>query len=149
GAQTGPYTMDNFSLACSVGSNALTIAMKDRAGSDPSASSPVNVAFRSATAANGDFSVLTITSALSLTVSSGSTLGTANSTAFRFWVVLFNDGGTPRLGVINCRSGMDIYPLGGNALASSTVEGGAGAADSAHVYYTGSAVSAKAFRILG
>jgi hypothetical protein len=34
-------------------------------------------------------------------------------------------------------------------LASSTAEGGAGAADSAGVFYTGTAVSAKALRILG
>jgi hypothetical protein len=85
--------------------------------------------------------------------SSGSTLGTIANTAFRLWCVAFDDGGTVRLGLINCLSGtapnFSIYPLAGWGIASSTAEGGAGAADSAAVFYTGSAVTSKAYAVLG
>jgi hypothetical protein len=139
----------NGKLVCSVGSNALTIALKTTAGTDPSASDPVLVYFRDATLTTGGHSVLSVTAAASLVISSGSTLGTANSTAFRFWVVGFNDGGTFRLGAVNCVNGGSVYNLADDTLESSTAEGGAGAADTAKTIYTGTAVASKAMRILG
>jgi hypothetical protein len=94
-----------------------------------------------------------LTTATSVTASSGSTLGTINSTAFRLWCVAFDDDGAVRLGLINCLSGtapsLNIYPLAGWSIASSTAEGGAGAADSAAVFYTGTAVAEKAYATLG
>jgi len=141
--------MRNGTLVASVGSSALTIAIKTLAGNDPSPADPVLVAIRNTTVATGDYTILSLTAATSVVVSSGSTLGTANSTAFRVWVVGFNDAGTFRLGVVNCLSGTTVYPLGGFAIASSTAEGGAGAADSAQVIYTGTAVSSKPYAILG
>lgn len=145
----GGVALVNGYLAASVGSSALTIAVKTAAGNDPSSSDPVFVVFRSSTAANADTTVLALTAATSVVVSSGSTLGTANSTAFRVWIVAFNDAGTLRMGVINCLSGTDIYPLGGWGIASSTAEGGAGGADSAQVFYTGTAVTSKPYAVLG
>jgi hypothetical protein len=154
-----PGKLQNLSLSLTVGSSALTIALKDRDGSDPSAASPVSAGMRNVTAATGDFAALNVSAASSLVVSSGSTLGTRSSVPFRLWIVLFNDGGTLRLGVINCvtsaagaGAGSDvsaIYPLAAWGIASSTAEGGAGAADSAQTFYTGSAVSSKAFIVLG
>jgi len=141
--------MVNGTLVASAAASALTVAIKTFAGTDPSATDPVFVMFRNATAATGDYTVLTLTAATSVVVSSGSTLGTTNSTAFRIWVVGFNDAGTFRLGVINCLSGVSIYPLGGFSLASSTAEGGGGGADSSQVFYTGAAVSSKAYAVLG
>lgn len=135
----------NYSLAASVAGNALTIALKDDAGADPAANSPVLIPFRSATAATGTVTWQAVRAATSLTVSSGSTLGTTNSTAFRLTVVLFDDSGTLRLGVIN----PTLTVVNDTVVASSTAEGGAGAADSANVYYTGTAVTSKAFRVLG
>lgn len=144
------YSMyQNMGLAASVGSNALTVAIKGKDGNDPSAANPVTLPFRSATASSGDFDTLTLVAATSVTISSGSTLGTANNTAFRFWIVLFNDAGTARMGIINCMSGTTIFPLSACSTASSTAEGGAGAADSALTFYTGTAVTSKAFRVLG
>jgi hypothetical protein len=109
----------------------------------------VHVCFRNVTAATGNFAVVTLTAATSLVISSGSTMGAANATPFRLWIVGFNDGGTFRLGAIKCAAAGRIHPLQDDVLASSTAEGGAGAADSAGVIYTGTAVSAKACRILG
>lgn len=138
----------NLGLAASVAANALTIAIKGADGNDPSATNPVLIPFRSPTAATGTPVIRSLTAALSLTVSSGSTLGATSGQAFRLWVVIFDDGGTLRLGVINCSTASAIHPLP-EYLASSTAEGGAGGADSAGVIYTGSAVTTKAYRIVG
>lgn len=143
------FGLRNHSLAVSAAASALTIALKDSAGSDPSAGSPVNGWFRNVTGTTGSWTQLTVTGALSLVVSSGSTLGVTSSTAFRLWVVLFNDGGTARLGVINCSDANIIYPLVEGIPASSTAEGGAGASDSAGAIYTGTAVTSKSFLIVG
>lgn len=139
----------NLSIACSVGASALTIALKTRAAADADANNPISVPFRNVTSATGDFSVLNLTAAHSLVISSGSTMGATNSVAFRLWLVEFNDAGTLRLGAVNCLSGTSILALKDDALYSSTAEGGAGGADSAQVIYTGTAVASKALRIIG
>lgn len=139
----------NGYLTATVAANALTISLKTLAGGNPSATDPVYFVFRNATIDNGDYTVIAVTAATTLVISSGSTLGFSNATAGRLWIVAFNDSGTVRLGVINCRSGTNIYPLGGTLLASSTAEGGAGGADSAQVFYTGAAVAGKAYSVLG
>ena len=139
----------NLAISASVAASALTISITGIDGNAPSSTNPVTIPFRSATATSGTPVWRSLTSALSLVISSGSTMGTANSTPFRLWLVLFDDAGTVRLGAINCLSGTNIYPLAANGLASSTAEGGAGAADIAQVIYTGTAVSSKAFRVIG
>jgi hypothetical protein len=139
----------DFGLAASVGSNALTISLKTAAGNDPSAAEPVVFSFRSATAATGTITRRTLTAATSLVISSGSTMGFTSAVAGRLWIVAFDDAGTGRLGAINCRNGVDIFRLGQFGIASSTAEGGAGAADNAHTFYTGTAVTSKAYAVLG
>jgi len=96
-----------------------------------------------------DYAILNITAASSLVLSSGSTLGATSGAALRVWIVGFNDGGTFRIGAVNCLSGTSIMSLMDDDIQSSTAEGGAGAADSAQVIYTGTAVTSKAMRVLG
>jgi hypothetical protein len=143
----------NGFLDWTVSGNALTIALKTLAGTDPTPNDPVLVWVRNATAApaagTATYSLMTITAALSLVISSGSTMGFVNATAGKLWAVLFNDGGTARIGAVNCLSGTNIYPLGGWPIASSTAEGGAGGADSAQTFYTGTAVTSKPYAVLG
>lgn len=141
----------NGTIVAGVAASALTVNIKTLAGADPSLSDPVYLMVRSATAANGDYSVLTLTSALSLTISSGSTMGATSNVAFRLWLVGFNDAGTARLGLVNLwdSSGLSLMSLDETAVASSTAEGGGGAADSSQVIYTGTAVTSKPYRILG
>ncbi|MBR1145082.1 hypothetical protein [Bradyrhizobium sp. AUGA SZCCT0431] len=139
----------NATIAVSAAASALTIALKDNAGSDPSATSPATFIFRNVTGATGSWSQVSATGAMSLVVSSGSTLGVTSSTAFRLWVVMFNDGGTLRLGVVNCALTGGVFALTESIPASSTAEGGAGGADSIGVFYTGTAVTSKSFVILG
>ena len=143
------HLAENLSIVTSRTGNAETIALKTAAGSDPSSSDPIRIAFRNATAGTGDFTVLEVTAATSSVISSGSTLGATSATAFRLWLVGFNDAGTFRLGVIKCALTDGVYGLQDNVLESSTAEGGAGAADSSGVIYTGTAVTSKAMRVLG
>lgn len=148
-AKRGPGPAENYSLSASVAASALTITLSGYDGTALSSTNKAQFAFRSATAATGTTSTVDATANLTLTISSGSTLGTTSAVPARFWIVLFNDAGTLRLGAINCSTSTAIYPLSDDTLASSTAEGGAGAADSAGVIYTGSAVTAKAMRVLG
>lgn len=143
------FAILNGTLVATVVGGALNIIIKNIRGADPTPGFPAVVVFRNATAATGDYTAESIVSATSLTVSAGSTLGTTNNVPFRFWIVGFNDASTFRLGVVNALSVTSIMALRDDILASSTAEGGAGGADTAQVIYTGTAVSAKAMRVLG
>lgn len=134
----------NLSLVASVGASALTIAVKGQDGNDPSATNPVYVSFRSATLTSGANSQLTITSALSLVISSGSTLGMTSGVAATLAIGIVNDAGIARLAIQNPTS----LPLA-DGIVSTTAEGGAGAADSAGVLYTGTAATSKAITYVG
>jgi hypothetical protein len=142
------FALVNGYIEWSVSGNALTAAVKTLNGADPSATDPVYVLFRSPTVGTPSPVMRTLVAACSITLDDTSTMGTANSTAFKLWCVAFDDGGTVRLGLINCLSGTSIYPLAGWGIASSTQE--TTGADSAHVFYTdGAAVASKAYSVLG
>lgn len=136
----------NLALAASVGSSALTVALKGQDGNDPSSTNPVKIPFPNQT---GGYDVISVTAATSVVVSSGSTLGTANGILAKLWIVGFNDGGTFRLGIVNTQESAGIMALVPYNTYSATAEGGAGGADSAGVIYAGAAVSSKAIAILG
>jgi hypothetical protein len=141
--------MINGTLVPTVGANALTMSIKTKEGTDPTATNPVLVIFRNATLATGDYTVLSITAALSFTISSGSTLGTTNNTAFKLWWVIFNDAGTARLGAIRYADPTNLTGARTTQVISSTAEGGAGGADSAFTFYTGIAAASKAYTTVG
>lgn len=99
------------------------------------------VAFRDATASNGGFVVRSITAALSVVVSSGSTLGHASNVACHLFAYLIDyNSGTVELAVSNLPPD---YPgtFANTRLISTTAEGGAGAADSATGIYSTTARS--------
>jgi hypothetical protein len=135
----------NGTITESNGSNAVTFAVKTLAGTDPSATDPVYVIFRNVTVGTGNYVVRSITAALSVVISSGSTMGFTSGVAARLWVIAVDNAGTVELAAINCRSGTNIYPLGQFPIISTTAEGGAGAADSAHVAYSTTARTSKAY----
>lgn len=144
------HAMINGRVVASVDSNVLTVALKTAANADPSSSDPVYVDFRNATESSGLNAVLAITSAVSITVSAGALVGFSDGVNGRLWVVIFNDGGTARLGVFNAWGGSGVvHPLDESQLVSSTDEAGDGSADSAGVIYTDTAVTSKPFRIVG
>ena len=132
----------NISLVPSVGSSALTIALKTKSGANASATDPIRVGFRSATLTSGLFELREITGALSVVVSSGSTLGQVDAQPSRIWVYLIDNAGTPELAVSHSR-------FFETSLVSTTAEGGAGGADSATVMYSTTARSNVACRCIG
>lgn len=136
------YEISNLTLTASVSSNALTIAVKDKSGSDPTAGSPVKIGFRNATATTGDYVQRTVTGALSITVSSGSTLGHANGVFEYLYVYALDNAGTVELAV----SGT-IFP--DNTLQTTTAESGLGGADVFNTLYSTTARTSKAIRIIG
>lgn len=132
----------NYAFAFSVGSNALTIALKDVNGNDPSIASPVIVGFRNSSAGSGLFSARTATAAKSFVISSGSTLGAANGEAFTVFIYFIDTG-----------SGFDIgvsrQALAEGVLRGVTAEGGAGGADANNVLYGPSTLGASPVRLVG
>lgn len=99
-APDGCAMYTNGSIAASVAASALTIALKDKSGSDASGGSVVSIGMRSSTATTGTYNYRTISAALSLVINSGTKLGTANGTQFYGYVYLIDsDGaGTMKLG---------------------------------------------------
>lgn len=111
----GSLVMTNGTLVYTAISNSLTIALKTAAGADPSVSDPVRVVFPKSQTGSGTYisssTVLTITSAVSITLPATAYLGATNTTVtHRFHVYGINDSGTFRLGVAG--HGQDSGALG-------------------------------------
>ena len=138
----------NGYIEWSIAANALTAAVKTLAGTDPTATDPVFAVFRDPTLTTGGYYVRSITAALSVVASSGSTLGTVSAQASRIRAVVMDDGGTVVLGLYNPwnSAGYSLVGLNEGAVYSSTAEGGAGAADQPQVIYTTAAKTSKAIR---
>lgn len=141
---TQAYEINNLGLSASVSANALTIALKQSDGStNPSAGSPVKVGFRSATSATGSYSEVSATSATSIVVSSGSTLGQVSGQPQYIYVYALNNAGTIELAV----SGSNVFDEG--SVQTTTAEGGAGAADAKNTLYSTTARSNVGIRLIG
>lgn len=136
-----PDTFDNGALTFSVAASALTINLVTRAAATPSATDPVLIGQRSATAGNGDFNLRAVTAATALVVSSGSTLGLANADGTPVYVYLIDNAGTQELAISKAWAGAA-------GIVSTTAEGGAGGADSATVMYSTTARTGAPFRAL-
>ena len=124
-----------FSITASVASNALTVTLN-----------PCALDFRSSTLTSGTIVTRTVTSAISVTVSSGSTLGTVSAQQSRIVVLAIDNAGTVELAVVNISGGNQLDETN---LISTTAEGGAGAADSASVIYSTTARTSVAYRVIG
>lgn len=122
-------------ITASVGSSALTITLN-----------PTAIAFRSATLGSGTVNVRSVNTAISMVVSSGSTLGTTNAVQSRLAVIALDNAGTVELAVVNMSGGVDLSETN---VITTTAEGGAGAADSANVIYSTTARTSVAYRVVG
>jgi hypothetical protein len=122
-------------ITASVAANALTVTLN-----------PTTLDFRSATLTSGTVVSRVISSAISVVVSSGSTLGTIAATQSRIVVLALDNAGTVELAVVNISGGNDLTETG---VISTTAEGGAGAADSASVIYSTTARTSVAYRVVG
>jgi hypothetical protein len=122
-------------ITASVAANALTVTLN-----------PTTLDFRSATLTSGTVVSRLISSAISVVVSSGSTLGTIAATQSRIVVLALDNAGTVELAVVNIAGGNDLTETG---VISTTAEGGAGAADSASTVYSTTARTNVAYRVVG
>lgn len=135
------YEISNVSFATSVGTSALTVALKDKSGSDPSAGSPCKIGFRTATATTGTYSQRTATGALSIVVPSTATLGFAGSSVTNYlYVYAIDNAGTVELAV----SG-SIFDEG-TLLNTTTIGTGS---DSISVIYSTTGRTGVAIRLIG
>jgi len=135
GSMTRPSEAGIQSITATVAANALTVTLN-----------PTTLDFRSATLTSGTVVSRPITSAISVVVSSGSTLGTVSTVQSRIVVLALDNAGTVELAVVNISGSNDLTETG---VISTTAEGGAGAADSASVIYSATARTNVAYRVVG
>lgn len=101
-AASAPSSYNEFAncyVVSSVSANALTFALKDSSGADPSAGSACKIGFRSTTNTSGAYTQVLVTAATSVTVPSGATLGCSSGSNCYGWVHAINNAGTVELAV--------------------------------------------------
>lgn len=132
--------------------NGITLAIKARSGNDPSNAEPVYVAIPDGA---GSYDIFNIVSAMSLAITSGSTLGTVSGQAHRIYFGFANDNGTLRLFVYQpiAYTSADEFThatIVDGQTYTSTAEGGAGGADLAQTLYTATAMGTpRRVRVVG
>lgn len=142
------FGLANGKLVVTTASSAVTGAIKTSAGTDPSTSDPVYVAFRNAALATGNYIIRQINSAVSLTLPSGATAGFSASDPSSLWWSLFDVGdGTVKLAARNCSTTSAVYPITESGLASTVAADTA--SDNVAVFYAASALSSRPFRVVG
>lgn len=148
----------NLQLNATVATNALTIAVKGNNGSDASATNPILIPFRNSTIATGSPQIVSLQSALSVTIASGSSVGCVSAQACRLWVIAICSTGLECTGsagsdvvgvcVYNALSGTTVASIDESALQTS--EAGTSGGNLAQKFYCNiSAVTSRAVRILG
>jgi microcystin-dependent protein len=98
-------------------------------GTNASASNPIFVCVPQGVPADGTYTIRTVTAALSLVISFGSTLGHTSARAGPVHVYLLDNSGTIELAA----GSPEVTPYG---IVSTTTEGGAGGADSFTTIYS-------------
>ena len=134
GSSNIPFN-DLKNISASVSGNALTVTLN-----------PCTLNFRSSTLTSGAFLTRSVPTAITLTVSSGSTLGTTSAVESKLAIVAIDNAGTVELAIVNST----VYgAFNEAALISTTAEGGVGGADSGSVFYSTTARTSVAFRVIG
>lgn len=116
-----------------VASSALTITL-----------SPTVLDFRSATIGSGTVTTVSNSTSISVVVPSTATLGTVNAVQNRLVVLAINNAGTMELAVTNISGGSDLSETG---VISTTLI--AAASNSATLYYSTTARTSVAYRVVG
>lgn len=152
----GFNTAQNAALTATVSGNALTITLlAANTNTSPSSGSPVIIPFQGSAATSGLPSTIIVTSALSMIVAASDNIGSlSGNVPFRFWVVAFNNGGAPFLGVINCVQatsspiGVTIFPIDTTTNKNSLQVSSSGTASGVY-YTTGTALTNCPISVLG
>jgi len=130
---TGQFTSNIQPITASVAANALTVTLN-----------PTSLGFRSATLTDGTVTNVQITSAISVIVPSGATLGTVNATQSRIVVLAINNAGTAELAVVNVSGGTNLTETG--VISTTAITSGA---TSASTVYSTTARTSVAYRVVG
>ena len=120
-------------ITASVAGNNLTLTLN-----------PTTLDFRSTVVGSGAVSTVSVSSAISLTVPAGATLGTVSTVAARLILVAINNAGTAELAVINLAGGTNLDETG---LVTTTAISGFATAN--NVMYSTTARSNVAYRVVG
>lgn len=142
GVANSSYAIINCGIAASVAASALTVSIKTKAGSNASGADPVRIAFGDATITDGEFALVNLEAALSLTITSGSTLGQISGIEANIFVYAINNAGTIKLGVSRIK-------LDEGKVHTTVAEGGAGGADSSSSLYSDAVYSNIRIRLIG
>lgn len=126
--QSEPNLLENIGASFSQGSGNLTMNLKQADGStDPATDGPLRVAMRSSTITSGAYNVRSRTTAASLLIDNGATMGfTSGATEFLYWYLLDNSG------TLEIAVSKSLFPE--SELASTTAM--SNAADSGSVMYS-------------
>lgn len=122
-------------IDASVAANALTVTLN-----------PTTLDFRDNSLTSGTINTREVAAAISMTVSSGSTLGTIATQNSRLALLAIDVAGTVELAIVNTDGGINLDETD---LISTTAEGGAGGADSANVIYSTTARANVPYRVVG
>jgi hypothetical protein len=122
----------NLGVAFSVGGGALSASVVTATGSTPTSGSPIEVSMRDANQTLGTFNIRTITAAVSLVISNGSTLNHASGIVEKIHWYLIDAAGVLELAA-------SARFLGFSGIVTTVAEGGAGAADAFEVVYSATA----------
>lgn len=120
-------------ISASVLSNALTVGMQ-----------PDILDFRAASLGSGTVNRRTVTTALSLSVPAGATLGTQNGVQNQIAVLAIDNAGTVQLGVVNMAGGINLDET--TLINTTAITSGS---NSATVVYSSSALVGVPFRVVG
>lgn len=135
--------LGNFTLVASVASNNLTITVKTKAGTDPTSTDYCTIGFRDSTATSGGYNIRTITSALSIVVPNGATLGHSSAFEANVGVYLIDNAGTVDLAVSGFHSAAN-----NDGSLRTTIAISAGSTSGGTVY-SNSAYTLKPIRFVG
>lgn len=143
-SKSSSYELLNLGLSTSVGSDLLTVALKQADGSTDPASGigTVRIGFRSSTLTSGLYNLRTVTSALSInTVATGASFGTASGQNQYIYIYAIDNAGTVELAL----AGNMLFDEG--QLYSTTAIGGT--SNSNQVLYSTTARSNVPVRLIG
>lgn len=137
-----PATADNYSLAVSVASNAMTVALKHGSTGNGDCSTTQKCRFSIPTTSSGAMQFLTVTGARSIVVPSTATLGTVNNQTHWFYVYVMYTGSP--LGELAISNGGQFGEYGNyNTTALDT------ASDNAATLYSTTARTGADARLIG
>lgn len=132
GSMTRPSELGIQPISASIAASALTITLN-----------PTTLDFRSTTGSSGTVTPVTLTTAATLVVPSGATLGTVSGVASQLLVLAINNAGTIELAVVNISGGAAIN----DGIVSTTAISASSPSNTA--FYSTTARTDVAYRVVG